>query len=214
MYDEAAVNVIVVNDGSNENLWQPEATQLQNSLEHLKIVELDKNTGKGAALRAGLRVSKADFCIFTDVDFPYTQLTLKSIIDRLIFTGTSDVVIGQRPNSYYSDVPLARVLISKTFRTCLRLLYRFPFSDTQCGIKAFRASARDVFLRTKTNRYLIDLEFLLICWKLGYSIEPINAELRDGVIFSKLGLKSLLKELISAVQVMASVAKIESATGK
>ena len=66
------INVILVNDGFFEKEPSAELAVLEGKLPgDFQFLFYQKNMGKGFALRHGVAASKSDFCIFTDIDFPY-----------------------------------------------------------------------------------------------------------------------------------------------
>ncbi|RYZ93008.1 MAG: glycosyltransferase [Proteobacteria bacterium] len=204
-FPDSTIHVIIVNDGTSNGNWDTGSAFLETKLKDITLISNLENRGKGAALRAGVSSSNSELCVFTDIDFPYTEDSLRGMIMLLHEREDIQICIGQRADDYYAHVPLIRTLISKTFRGFLKLIYGFPFRDTQCGLKAFKSEARELFLETKTNRYLIDLEFLLEASKRKLSILPVQVELRNGVSFSRLSTIALVREAQSVVSILFRV---------
>ena len=75
----------------------------------------------------------------------------------------------------------------------LRHLLRLQVTDSQCGLKGFDSAGKAVFLETTIDRFLFDLEFLLLA-KNRVPVAPVPVELRAGVVFSKVGWKILSAE--------------------
>jgi glycosyltransferase involved in cell wall biosynthesis len=61
----------------------------------IKVLRLEKNSGKGAALRAGFRASSGDFIIIQDADLEYDPNEYNEILKTLV-EGRADVVYGSR----------------------------------------------------------------------------------------------------------------------
>lgn len=185
------VHLIVVNDGSKQDLSSAIA-KLKKEIPQLTYVDLKVNGGKGKALRAGIRQTKSEQVIFTDIDFPYTKESFMNIYQELLH---HDVVIGVRDRSYYDNIPAKRRYISKLLKQVNKSLLRLPSSDTQGGLKGMSAAGRDVFLQTEINRYLIDLDFLQLVGKTDLRFKEVVVELRPDVAISEVGLKILSSEL-------------------
>ena len=72
-------------------------------------------------------------------------------------------------------------------------LLRLQVTDSQCGLKGFDNAGKSIFLETKIERFLFDLEFLLLA-KNRVTVTPVPVVLREGVVFSKVGWKILATE--------------------
>jgi hypothetical protein len=75
----------------------------------------------------------------------------------------------------------------------LRHVLRQPIDDSQCGLKAFDNAGKAVFLETRIDRFLFDLEFLMLA-NGRVRVTPVQVQLRDGVVFSQVGWKILAAE--------------------
>ena len=193
-------NLIMVNDGSDFSL-EDDAQIVLDNIKGSKWISYDQNQGKGYALREGVKKSNADFIMYTDYDFPYTYGSMISMVEKLLVDGT-DAVVGNRDNSYYNHISSRRKRISQYLRSVNRVLFRLPTDDTQCGLKAFKASKKDLFLSTKTNRYLIDVEFLKKLARSNSKVDIQLVKLRDNVVLSKISNLRLLKELYNYIVIM------------
>lgn len=180
------IGLFIVNDGSSA-INRSAIEKLKKALPGMSWIDLEKNQGKGAALRKGVEQSEAKYVVFTDIDFPFTFESLVRLTDQLI-SGESDIVAGNRPSNYYTKTPGERKVISKLLRWVNRNIFNLAVSDTQCGLKGFNQNAKKYFLATEINRYLFDLEFLMLASskKAGLKIKPCVVELREEVVFSKL----------------------------
>lgn len=185
------VGLIVVNDGSSRNTTAENFKKLEQLIPGVQVVSYTENRGKGYALRQGVQRSASDFNLITDADFPYTLESMKRILESLIAVG--GIAAGNRDTAYYAHVPIFRRWISKILRWMLRNVLRQPISDSQCGLKGFDNAGKQLFLETTIDRFLFDLEFLMLA-KNRVLVTPVPVALREGVIFSKVGWKILLTE--------------------
>ena len=197
---EVAWQYTVVNDGSSVPIAEADRQLVMNGLANVNWLEHPINKGKGAALRTGVATGQGLF-LFTDVDLPYTLDSMAAACRALL--GGAHVVLGHRRTDYYDRVPWARRVISKTFRWVLRRVMRFPISDTQCGLKGFDAMGREVFLATTIDRFLFDMEFvMLVSRRTDLRVELIDAQLDEGVRFSRMDIRILLRESANFLKVL------------
>ncbi len=183
--------LIVVNDGSSGESAARNFQRLTDLLPGVKVVTYAINRGKGYALRQGVAASDADFHLVTDADFPYTIESMRRV--ALALSECGGIAAGNRDTAYYDRVPVFRRWLSKGLRWLLRNVLRQPVGDSQCGLKAFDKDGKAVFLETTIDRFLFDLEFLMLA-NGRVRVTPVPVELRDGVTFSKVGWKILATE--------------------
>ena len=164
--------IFLVDDGSTDDSAGL-AEFLTRELDHIEIIRLPRNLGKGAALRAGVARTSASVVLFMDADL---SASLDSIDAFLARTDTFDVVIGSRsvPGSVVKRSNLLRQLMGRTFNRLMRLMTGLPVHDSQCGFKAFRGDvARLLFHLSRNNRFAFDPEILRIAEALDYSIDEV-----------------------------------------
>jgi glycosyltransferase involved in cell wall biosynthesis len=196
-FQEAAADVaddirlIVVNDGSPHNATELNFNRLKEILPKVSVVSYEVNRGKGHALRQGVATSEADYQLVTDADFPYTVESMRQV--AIVLRESGGIVAGNRDTAYYDRVPMFRRWLSKALRWVLRNLLRQPVDDSQCGLKGFDRAGKTVFLQTTIDRFLFDLEFLMLA-NGKVKVTPVPVQLRDGVVFSQVGLKILATE--------------------
>jgi len=183
--------LIVVNDGSSRHTNAENFRHLQALVPSARVVSYEKNRGKGYALRQGVQASDADFVLVTDIDFPYTIASMRRVAETLQASG--GITAGNRDTAYYAHVPAFRRWLSKGLRWLLRNVLRQPIDDSQCGLKGFDLAGKTIFLQTTIDRFLFDLEFLMLA-NGRVPVRPVPVELRPGVVFSSVGWKVLLAE--------------------
>lgn len=158
--------IVVVDDGSTDN------TASLAEAGGARVLRQRVNTGKGAAVRAGMLAAAGDIVLFSDADLSTPIEEVAKALDRL---GQGwDVVIGSRalPDS---DVQLhqnfVREYMGKTFNVLVRALAGLPFRDTQCGFKCFtRRAAQAVFAQCVVDGFAFDVEALLLARRLGFRV--------------------------------------------
>lgn len=185
------LKLIVVNDGSSKHTTAQNFAYLKEISPAVTVVDYPENRGKGYALRQGVACADADYYIVTDADFPYTMDSMVRVVQTLLAKG--GIAAGNRDTSYYERVPLFRKWLSQLLRWVLRHVLQQPIDDSQCGLKGFDAAGKAVFLQTTIDRFLFDLEFLMLAYH-KVPITPVQVELRESVVFSKVGWKILATE--------------------
>jgi glycosyltransferase involved in cell wall biosynthesis len=192
--------LIIVNDGSTKNTETEKSEFIGLSLKEFKWISYSQNKGKGYALRKGVEQAKNDFVIYTDIDFPYLESSFISVYQTLM--KGHDVVPGHRGKDYYSKTPFLRKIISKFLRWTLKTFLRLPTDDSQCGIKGFNKKGAAVFLDTKIDRFLFDLEFIKLASKRKLNIQIAEVELKPNIVFSKVSFKILFRESLNFLKVL------------
>lgn len=194
---DTALRLILANDGSPLSMYPQEILDsLHNASDEFLFSTYEVNHGKGYCLRCAVSQADGDFIFYTDGDFPFGYKCIEDAFLRL--EDGADVVMGVRGTDYSRALHPHRKMISQNVRSLNRFLLGLPqkYLDTQAGMKAFRKGAgRDAFLATTVDTFLFDTEFILLAWDRGLRIDTIPLQLREGLSFSKMGMKVLVREL-------------------
>jgi dolichyl-phosphate beta-glucosyltransferase len=170
--------VVVVDDGSND---QGATESVCRSLGCV-YCSYPKNLGKGAAVRAGMKVARGQFRIFTDADIPY-ELDAIGVMLRYLDFKEFQLVIGDRNlkgSSYLSEISGLRKLTSVFFTRFVGTIVTANFFDTQCGLKGFRGDVADfIFRHARLNGFAFDVEVLYIALKQNFEIKRIPVRLNN-----------------------------------
>mgnify|MGYP000052716758 CR=1 FL=1 len=187
------VGLILVNDGSTRGISQQDIKTLEEKIPSFCLVENHTNKGKGYTLRKGVALAHTGIIIYTDIDFPYSVDSMVAVYKAIHDEGYA-IAIGVKDEQYFAKVPVARRYISRSLSILTRMLFSLPVTDTQCGLKGFKAEAKDVFLATTIDRYLFDLEFIRNAHSKKYKIKAIPARLNDNVVFRSMNYRLLSGE--------------------
>lgn len=189
------VNLVVVDDGSKEK------DSFEGIKGHCKLIRMAKNSGKGAALRTAFTQAETPVTVFTDADFPYELKSIQAIVEEI--RSGADVALGHREEDYYKSVPWFRKGLSEAFRFVLKGILKFPITDTQCGLKGMNTRGKEVFLKTRINRFLVDMEFIKLATReKRMRVNPVVVHLRPNVEFSSMGLGVLIPELMNFLRIL------------
>ena len=181
--DEEALlgEVIVVDDGSIDGTTEQARKAAVSPAVKRNVIRLDRNQGKGHAVRTGILASKGDVVLFADSGtcVPYSNALLP--IER-IRSGELDIAMASRrlkDTVIHRNRGLLRRIISWVFRQVVILLVGLPrrFTDTQCGFKIYRGYvARLLFGQCVTRGFLFEIEVLLRALRSGYRVEEFPVE--------------------------------------
>ncbi len=194
--------IIIVNDGSTDNTWQI-ASELANKNNKIKLINIKKNKGKGAAVRQGLLSASGEYRLFLDAD----NATSIDHIEKVwpYFKEDYDIVIGSRSpkDAKNAKQVLPQPIWKKFLGICgnyiIRLLAIKGIYDTQCGFKAFtKRAVKKIIPKTTINRWGFDVEILALAQHMNYKIAIIPVSWINSEE-SRVGIKgyfSTLKEII------------------
>lgn len=192
--------LLLINDGSSANVSDAVHFLSEQLGDRFNYLSYPKNLGKGGALKYGASHANTSKYIFTDIDFPYDPESMKSIMTKASLT--DGIVIGQRDQHYYAEMTPLRIMLSKGLKWLNKIILRLPTNDTQCGLKAFDNNAKNILLSCHTNRFLIDLEFLLAANKSKILITPVPVQLRKEIDFTAFDTSVLLKETLNFIKLI------------
>jgi glycosyltransferase involved in cell wall biosynthesis len=196
-----SIHCILVNDGSTIKIKSSEIEHIQNNISSFKYISLEKNQGKGSAIRSGLLHCKHDLFMFTDVDFPYFPEFAKTMIEH-IENDHYDIMIGHRPAAYYKQIPILRRILSKSLRNLIKLVMNIPVADTQSGLKVFNRKGFDALLSTTIDGYLFDLEFIRIAAQKNLRIGSTELIMRPEIIQPQMSISALLQESQNFIKIL------------
>ncbi|KAH6660718.1 family 2 glycosyltransferase [Truncatella angustata] len=171
----AGYEIIVVNDGSRD---RTEDVVLTFSQEHnlhdvLRLVNLEKNRGKGGAVTHGLRHVRGEYVLFADADGASKFSDLGKLIegcDDVKDAGDRGVAIGSRGHLVGSEAVVQRSalrnFLMRGFHVVLMILTPPATSrirDTQCGFKLFsRAALPHIVPYMHAEGWIFDIEMLML----------------------------------------------------
>ncbi len=173
--------VIVVNDGSTDDTaLVVESVFASYSLGiPTRLLSYTPNRGKGYAVRQGLLAATGTVALFSDADLstPITDLPL--LLDPIL-AGDFDVVFGSRAmdrSLIGVHQPWLREQSGRFFNLIMQLATGLPYSDTQCGFKAFRLEAcRPIVAGATLDRFGFDVELLYLAHRAGLRLreQPVH----------------------------------------
>jgi glycosyltransferase involved in cell wall biosynthesis len=171
--------VLIVDDGSTDDTASIIKKQIREK-KNFALVE-NEHGGKAITVMTGLLLAKGEVVLFTDLD----QATPLDQIEKFFpkFDEGYDIVIGSRDGR--AGAPLLRQVTALGFSVLRNIILGLPFSDTQCGFKAFTYKAvhivfPEILKRWKTTQVSgaavnagFDVEFLFTARKKGSKITDV-----------------------------------------
>lgn len=157
--------LIFVNDGSTDETGIL-LEKIKNQTSRIEIVSLQRNSGKGEAIRQGfLYALKGSFSYagYLDADLSTTLEDYYSLA-RLAAQNMFDMVLGSRIKKIDTQIErsLFRHLIGRILATAIDLKFKLGIYDTQCGAKVFRTTIIEGVIQAPFyTRWFFDIEILL-----------------------------------------------------
>ena len=185
----ADIEVVVVDDGSPDD-----TTAAAEAAGADCVVRLDRNRGKGAAVRAGVAAANGRTVVFTDADLAYGPTQAAALVHKV--EEGYDVVVGSRRHTDTTTLVRAgrlREVGGRLVNLTTHALLLGQYRDTQCGLKAFRSDvARPLFEASTLDGFAFDVELFHLAerWRLSLAEVPVEVEnserstvqlLRDGI---------------------------------
>lgn len=203
LLDEDVDIVLVISpDGSKRGHSSEEIEILYRSKAIRDVIHLENkdNRGKGHAVRRGLHHCDADYYVYTDWDFPFTNESYADVINCIIRDGV-DVLLPYRRN-YIKHLSSFRKILSKLSHFANKIFFLLPSCDTQAGLKCFNARGKDAMLSTGIDTYLFDTEFVVLSVKKRLAVKIIDVDIRDGISLSSMKMKVVLVEIFNMFKIL------------
>jgi len=200
--------ILVVNDGSKDGTAEV-VRQMESEIPHLRLVDNEKNKGKGGVVKQGMLEAKGEYRLFSDSD----NSTSIDQVEKMwpLFEQGFEMIIGSRDvKGAVLDPPqpwVRKVIFGDSFKLIRKIIIGlWSIEDTQCGFKGFTAkAAEDIFSKAKIEGFIFDVECLVLAKRLGYKIKEMPVrwvnDLESRVKFKHIirmftGMIKLRKDLI------------------
>ncbi len=143
--------IIMIDDGSNDNSWQViETLHAQNSL--VKAIKFQRNYGKSAALNEGFKIAKGDVIITMDADLQDSPDEIPDL-RKMILEDNFDIVSGWKKKRY--DNKFSKNIPSKLFNAATRRASGIYLHDFNCGLKAYKNKVvKSIEVYGEMHRYI------------------------------------------------------------
>jgi glycosyltransferase involved in cell wall biosynthesis len=149
--NDYSYEVIMVDDGSNDNSWEViECLRKKNDC--IRGIKFQRNYGKSAALNEGFKAAKGDVVITMDADMQDSPDEIPELRNMIIDEGF-DMVSGWKKKRY--DNKLTKNLPSKLFNAAASRSSGIKLHDFNCGLKAYKNKVvKSVEVYGEMHRYI------------------------------------------------------------
>ncbi len=204
----AAVEVLVVNDGSTDNT----AAVAQSA--GARVLYHPYSKGNGAAIKTGARAASGDVIVFMDADGQHDPADIVRLLKEL--EQGYDMVVGARQNG--SQASVGRGLANGFYNRLASWMTGHKVADLTSGFRAARADKFREFLYLLPNGFSYPTTSTMAFFRAGYAVAyvPIHAAkrigkshirlLRDGTRFLLIIFK--IGTLFSPLKIFAPVALV------
>ena len=189
-----AWEIVLVDDGSIDGTR--DVLKEMDGEDNVRVVLHEKNQGKGAAVRTGIKAAQGDILLVQDADLEYDPRDYPILLKPLE-EGIADVVYGSRFLGGPRRVAMFWHMVANYLLTFMtNILYNTILSDMETGYKVFRKEVIEG-MTLHAKRFDFEPEFTAKVLKRKYRIfeVPISFNPRD---YSQ-GKKIKLKDAFEAV---------------
>jgi glycosyltransferase involved in cell wall biosynthesis len=174
------LELIVVDDGSTDGTR--DFLRSQEWPEQVRIVEHERNRGKGAALRTAIGEARGTYTAVMDADLEYLPSDIPALLEPLR-NGEAHVVFGSRGFQSHSAYSFWYVIGNRSVTFVANLLYNSWISDMMTGHKVMTT---ELFrsLELRASGFAIEAEITARLLRRGERIYEVpiiyNARSRDA----------------------------------
>ncbi|HSV74954.1 MAG TPA: glycosyltransferase family 2 protein [Chthonomonadales bacterium] len=131
--------VLVVDDGSTDGTREYLRAEVDGRLPGVRVIYLERNGGKGTAIRAALSLARGEFVVVQDADLEYDPADLPALLEPAQAGAT--VVYGTRFRPRTPRMRLPNLVVNRLLAWMVRVLYGCPLTDEATCYKLFLREA-------------------------------------------------------------------------
>jgi len=184
-FPKRSFEILIVDDGSTDSTAAAalKLTAKDYPKANIRVVQLERNRGKGGAVRHGMLHARGRRLLMADADGASRFADVELLLGALDALAPADcdvpaVAIGSRAHLVKTDAVVKRSILRNFLmyglHTVLRIAGVGHVRDTQCGFKLFsRAAARVLFPRQHLATWIFDVELLLLAKTSGIPVVEV-----------------------------------------
>ncbi len=165
-------HVLVVDDGSG-----PAYAEIFDDarMAGAEVINLDRNRGKGFALRTGFAHARARYpghdVVCADSDGQHRPVDIEAVAARV---GVSDATMVLGVRRFTGPVPARSRFGNTATRVLFRLVTGLSVTDTQTGLRGYPARMLDFLTTVPGDRFEYELRLLLRAARLRMPVEEVG----------------------------------------
>uniref|UniRef100_A0A915Q6A0 Dolichyl-phosphate beta-glucosyltransferase n=1 Tax=Setaria digitata TaxID=48799 RepID=A0A915Q6A0_9BILA len=192
--------VIVVDDGSTDRTADTGYRYTEKCGRKIRVLKLEKNLGKGGAVRSGVLCARGSLILFADADGATKFADFEHVEEKLLNLAALEsckkrdsldwvipaIAIGSRAHMEKKSIAtrsLVRTFLMMGFHLMVYIFTVRTVRDTQCGFKLFtRGAVCKLFPLLHIERWAFDVELLFLAEQFNIPIieVPVTWHEVDG----------------------------------
>ena len=171
-------SILVIDGGSTDN-----TLEICKKKKNVKV-SVQKQRGKGNAMREAVDQSDADIVVFIDGDGTYSPSDMGSLIEPLL-QGKSDMVVGSRVLGKREKGSIVRVnsIGNKVFNRTINFAMKSSITDSLSGYRAlFRKTFKELVLFSASFEIEVEMTVEALARGLRILEVPISYGVRKGSV--------------------------------
>ena len=184
---DVATEILIVDDGSQDGTR--DILKNLDGDDGIRVLMHERNQGKGAAVRTGIKAATGDVILIQDADLEYDPRDYPELLKPLE-EGLADVVYGsrflggpRRPTMFW------HMVANKLLTLMTNILYDTILTDMETGYKVFRRDiVQDMPLHAKRFEFEPEFTAKILKRKVRIFEVPISFNPRDYEEGKKIGI--------------------------
>ena len=165
---KSKIEIIFVDDGSKDDSYNLINKFIKNFRSNnktkFKVIKSKNNSGKGSALKLGVKKAKYGWILTTDIDMSVSLFQ--------IYSWNGKKLVNKKHSVYYASRTHKKSIVERNFfrkilgdigSFLILIILNITIRDTQCGYKLYRRmNAKFAFSKLKNCGFEHDIEHTLI----------------------------------------------------
>lgn len=185
--------ILIVDDGSSDGTQQSVKRFLSEEYSRrkdmqeiitIKVLALEHNSGKGAAVKVGMLRCKSKLALMLDADGATEISSLQKLLGEMKHRDSeAKVVFGSRAHleeKSKAERSVVRTILMNAFHFFVKILIGGHIKDTQCGFKLFHGDVvKIMFGNLHLRRWAFDTELIVIAERFDIKISEVGVEWQE-----------------------------------